>query len=268
MQAKLEEAGVDIMLGNDAAVQASIDGLIANFADNPELPETLYMIAHKYYTQARVKGSESGGRPDKEDLRKSIAVRERIIQELPVSKITPKAYYTVAICYSQELGEYAKGIAYYQTVVDNWPHYKYAWHAQYFVGMYTRRLKESGLMEAAEADPLIEKAYKAVVENYTHSKSAATAAMELAEIYSRKGLFAKSAEYYEFYLDKKISQGARGMALNRAYTLAQRIEKEEGELDIAAGWYNLVLAFVHEGDPVAEKATAGLARTLKAMEEE
>jgi TolA-binding protein len=266
MQAKIEEAGVEILLGNDAAVHAIIDGLIADFADNPELPEAVFKIGHKYYTQARLKGIESGGSPEKEDLRKAIAVWERIIQELPASKTTPEAYYAAAVCYGQELGEYAKGIAYFQAIVDNWPHYKYAWHAQYFVGMYTVRLKGSGLMEAAEADSLIEKAYKAVVENYPHSESAPSAALELAEIYSDKSLFAKSAEYYEFYLGKEKSECACGRALNSAYNLAQRAEKEEGGLDTAAGLYNLVLAFVDEGDPLAEKATAGLARTLKAME--
>jgi outer membrane protein assembly factor BamD (BamD/ComL family) len=268
MQAKAGVAEMDILLGNDEVVHVIIDGLIADFAENPELPEAVFKIGHKYYTQARVKGIESGGSPEKEDLRKAIAVWERIIQELPASKTTPEAHYTAAVCYSQELGEYAKGIAYFQTIVDNWPQYKYAWHAQYFVGMYTERLKESGLMEAAEADPLIEKAYKAVVENYPHSESAPSAALELAEIYSDKSLFAESERYYEFYLDKEKSECACGRALNSAYNLAQRAEKEEGGLDTAAGLYNLVLAFVDEGDPLAEKATAGLARTLKTMEVE
>jgi outer membrane protein assembly factor BamD (BamD/ComL family) len=148
MQAKIEEAGADLMLGNDEAVQAVIDGLIADFAENPELPETVFKIGHKYYTQARLKGIESGGSPEKEDLRKAIAVWERIIQELPTSKTTPEAHYTAAVCYSQELGEYAKGIAYFQTIVDNWPRYKYAGRARDLVVKYANRLKKS--MEAEE----------------------------------------------------------------------------------------------------------------------
>ena len=52
IQAKAEEAGVDILLGNDAAAQASIDRLIADFNDHPILPQTLFRIGEEYYNKA------------------------------------------------------------------------------------------------------------------------------------------------------------------------------------------------------------------------
>jgi len=130
-------------LGNDEAVHVIIDGLIADFADNSDLPEAVFKIGHKYYTQARVKGIESGESPEEEDLRKAIAVWERIMQELPTSKTTPEAYYVAGVCYAQELGEYAKGIASFQTIVDNWPRYKYAGRARDLAVKYSARLKKT-----------------------------------------------------------------------------------------------------------------------------
>jgi tetratricopeptide (TPR) repeat protein len=52
MQAKAGVAGMEILLGNDAAAQASIDRLIADFHDHPTLPQTLFRIGEEYYNKA------------------------------------------------------------------------------------------------------------------------------------------------------------------------------------------------------------------------
>jgi hypothetical protein len=52
MQAKAAVAGMDILLGNDEAVHASIGRLIADFNDHPGLPQTLFRIGEEYYKKA------------------------------------------------------------------------------------------------------------------------------------------------------------------------------------------------------------------------
>jgi len=252
----------DIAVGQEVGIQDAIDSLISDFNDHPELPKAVFQIGLKYYSRARL---QPLGSQVNEYYRKAIAVWERIIQDLPASDITPRAYYVAAVCYSQELGEFVKGIAYYEAIAENWPDYQYAWHAQYFVGMYYSRLKASGAMAASEADPLIEKAYKGVVEKYPDSESAAPAALKLAKMSSEKGLLPDAAKYYEFYLEKEKSQRARSSALNTVYSLGRRAEKE-GALDTAVQFYGLVIGFEDSGDPLVEKAKAGLVRSLTATE--
>ena len=127
---------------------------------------------------------------------------ERIINELPVSSWTPRIYYGSAVVYSQELGQYAEGIEYYQHIVDNWPEYEFAWHAQYFVGMCYERLLRGGGIEESQANPLIEQAYTAVVENYADSKSAPHAARNLGRINFNKKQWGGAAYYFELFLQK------------------------------------------------------------------
>jgi tetratricopeptide (TPR) repeat protein len=127
-------------------------------------------------------------------------VWERITQQLPPSITTPEAYYAAAVVYSQELGEYQKGIDYYQKVVDNWPDYEFAWHAQYFVGKYYEILRDSGIVSESEANSKIEQAYKAVVEKYPDSESAPSAALKLARMNFESGRRVEAVMYYEIFL--------------------------------------------------------------------
>lgn len=154
---------------------------------------------------------------------------ERVIQQLPLSSAyTPRACYTTAVVYSQELGEYQKGIDYYQQVVDNWPDYAFAWHAQFFVGKYYEKLRNSGGIADSEANPKIEQAYISVVEKYPDSKSAPSAALKLGQMNFKKGQWIEAAMYFELYRQKcsDNQQWARVVYdLGRAYENAGAFEE-------------------------------------------
>ena len=258
-------ARVHIRRGDDQAAQTVIDKIIADFNDQPELAQAVCEIGHEYYSRARLQLAEAEEAQVDEYYRKAIAVWERIIQDLPASDITPRAYYVAAVCYSQELGEFVKGIAYYQAIAEHWPDYKYAWHAQYFVGMYYERLRNSGGIAASEADPLIEKAYRGVVEKYPDSESAAPAALSVARMSSEKGLLPDAAKYYEFYLHKETDERARAGALKTVYNLGQRAEKR-GEFDSAARLYAVFIMYAEPGDQLMQNAKAGFEKSVTAAQ--
>jgi len=186
MQAQMAEIVSDINSDDDSNVLAAVDRLIADFKDQPGLSEALWQAGQEYYNKAARKDRGGFEEQARDYYRKAITLREKIIQELPSSDLTPQAYYTAAVIYSQELKEYNKGIEYYQKVVDNWPDYKYAWHAQYFIGMYYEKLRDSGGISASKANPKIEAAYRAVIENYPDSSSAKHAARKLDQMNYKK----------------------------------------------------------------------------------
>ena len=200
MWAKSGIIKLDIYFGNDANVQPDLDQLIADFNDHPDLPEAVLQIGHGYYTKARLRLKDGLEGQAKEYYRKSITVWERITHQLPPSTTTPEAYYVSAVVYSQELGDYQKGIDYYQQVVVNWPDYEFAWHAQFFVGMYYEKLRNSGGIADSEAIPKIEQAYQAVIEKYPDSKSAPSAALKLASMNFESGQKVEAAMYYDLFL--------------------------------------------------------------------
>ena len=100
----------------------------------------------------------------------------------------------------KKMGNYAKTIEYYQEVVDRWPDYQYAWNAQCMIGECYEKLIRQGSLSQAEAEPLIEQAYKLVIENYRDSSLAGRACLKLAEMNLKKGKKLEAAGYYELFL--------------------------------------------------------------------
>jgi TolA-binding protein len=192
-----------IELGNDSAVHAALNSLIVDFSDNPELPPAILVVAEEYYRKARLLANQEGDDGQvAEYYGKAIAVWERIVQELPHSAThTPQAYYCSAVCYGQELSQYQKGIQYYQQIVDNWPKYEYAWHAQYFIGQYYERLRDLGDIPMSEANAKIEQAYKAVIEKYPDCSVASHACLKLGQINFVKGRWSEAAQFFELFLE-------------------------------------------------------------------
>lgn len=190
----------------------------------PGLSEAILQVGHGYYTKARLEEKDGLDEKAKEYYQKAITVWERIITDLPASTGTsPEAYYCSAVVYSQELGDYLKGIDYYQKVVDNWPDYTFAWRAQFFVGMYYEKLRNSGNVPESEVIPKIEQAYQSVIEKYPDSKSVPYAALKLGYLNLKRGQRAEAVMYYELFL------ATADPGDSRIKNVKARLEKLKGE---------------------------------------
>jgi len=172
MWVKTGIARLNIALGNDAAVEKTIDILIADFNDHPELPTAIFILGEEYYNKAfNTKGDPNSpdARPE-EYYRKALAIWERIIKELPPSAAyTPLAYYSVAVCHC-DLGEYEKAINYCRKVVGNWPDCTRASHAQFLIAHCYEKLEKSGRIPTSEAAAQIRQACEKLLANYPDSQ--------------------------------------------------------------------------------------------------
>jgi len=164
----------DIGLGNDANAQAAIDSLIADFNDQPALPEAVFVIGEQYYNDALLKKKEGRDEQAKEYYRKALTVWERIMTDLLPSPITPQAYLFSGECY-RKLSQHQTAIEYYQEVVVNWPDYQFAWHAQFLLARCFERLARLGRIPIAEAAPQIRQACENVFANYPDCLAAGAA---------------------------------------------------------------------------------------------
>jgi TolA-binding protein len=129
-----------IMSGKCDSADEAIDRVIADFAGQPYLADYIRTIGQSYYTKARLTNLSGDIEGGKVFYRKAIEVWERLIREFPDSKVVPNAYYSSAVCYAQELGEYQKGIDYFQKVVQNYPDYEYAKQAQLLAVEYQNKM--------------------------------------------------------------------------------------------------------------------------------
>jgi tetratricopeptide (TPR) repeat protein len=201
MWAKSGIIKLDICLGNDANVQPALDELIADFNDQPALPEAVFVIGEQYYYKAFEDPNKCRRVKSEEYLKKSRDIWEKVVVQCPESKSIglKHAQYFTAVCY-RRLGEYEKALIHYQKVVDNWPDYQYAWSAQSLVGSCYKKLRDLGKLSASEANPKIEQAYKAVLENYPGSAAAPSSSLKLAHLYLELGQNVEAAVYFEIFL--------------------------------------------------------------------
>jgi len=86
------------------------------------------------------------------------------INVFPASSQTPEVCCRAGDCYFK-VGKYEDSIRCFQKVVDNYPKYEHAWHAQFTVGRCYEELRNSGKVEKATADAKVNTAYKQIVEN-------------------------------------------------------------------------------------------------------
>lgn len=149
MWAKMDMAKTDIALGNYAAADKTVDILIADFSDQPELPTAIFILGEQYYNKAFLKERQGDSEQGKEYYRKTLCVWERIITELPPSAMTAQAYYSMAGCY-ESLGEYEKAIEYCETVANTWPNFN-AWRVQFMIARCYEDLEKSGRIGATHA---------------------------------------------------------------------------------------------------------------------
>jgi tetratricopeptide (TPR) repeat protein len=249
MQARLQRIVSDIHSGNHCNVEPAIDKLILDFNHDPALAKALWQIGQEYYNKAVRMDREGLQEQAKEYYRKALAPREKIIQQLPLSDLVPKACFTAAVIYSQELEQYKKGIEYYHKVVDNWPDYKYAYHAQYLIGSYYERLKKSKGM--AQVGAKIEKAYKTVIEKYPDSSSAPQAARRLGKVYLSKERWTDAAYYFQMFVETDNERTPKHVLLSVLLDLGRTYE-EMDEPDMAAETYHTFLQTAQPDHPRAK----------------
>jgi tetratricopeptide (TPR) repeat protein len=165
MWAKMDMAKTDIGLGNDAAVEKTVDILIADFNDHPDLPQAVFRIGEEYYNKAFQYENQDQGEQAKDSFRKAIVISERIIAELPESSFTPQAYILLGECL-RRLDQHQDALECYQKVVSDWPDCDYAWYAYLLIGSIYEQLRDSGDIEGPLAYTQIKAAYERILQDY------------------------------------------------------------------------------------------------------
>jgi TolA-binding protein len=147
------------------------------------------------------------------------------VEQWPQSKSIglKHAQYFTAVCY-RRFGEYEKAITNYQKVVDSWPDYQYAWSAQYLIGSCYEKLKYYNILPESEADPKIEQAYKAVVENYPDSAMVPSAYLKLGYLNLKRGQKIEAVEYFVLFLATARSNDPR---IENVETLLEEFKGED-----------------------------------------
>jgi tetratricopeptide (TPR) repeat protein len=175
LTAQKKLAVLEIKAGDDPKAQAALDSLIADFNDQPDLPEAVFIIAEQYYNKAFFYKKEGLDTEMKDCFQKTLAICERIITELPPNALYPaQAYLLSGECY-RKLAQLQTAIEYYQKVVDDWPDYEKRWYAVFLIGNTYHKLGDSGDVEKSVANDHTQAAYEQVLKEYPDCQAAAAA---------------------------------------------------------------------------------------------
>ena len=154
-----------IISGEYDSAEEAVDKLIADFAGHPDLPKAVMFIGEQCYKQGLAEGKQGLTEQAKIRYGKAAEIWENLQDKFPESSLIPEVCGWTGDCYIK-LGKYEESIRCFQKVVDSYPEYKHAGHAQYMVGRGYEELKNTGVLEESIADTHIKDAYEKVVLNY------------------------------------------------------------------------------------------------------
>jgi tetratricopeptide (TPR) repeat protein len=160
--AQMDLAASYVGLGDDQNAQAEIEKLNSDFAAHPQLNWAKFVVGQQYYT--------------KERYAEAMALWEKVMAEEPQFSDDEfgEAELFMGDCY-QRLGQLGKAVEHYQKVAQDYPDYKYAWHALFLAGHNEQRMKQAGSISASEADAKTRAAYQTLIQQYPDCKAAKAA---------------------------------------------------------------------------------------------
>lgn len=171
-RAKLGIRRVDVMaLMNSAdgkAAEESLNKMIEDFRDNPELPRAVFIIGAKCFLDAKA--------PDYSQ--RAIKTVERVIEELPKTEAMTGVYEEVYCCAGDccfDMNDNIKALSYYKKLAGESPEHRLSAKAQFRIGEVYQKLEESGLMATSEAQTQKRLAYEQLLLRYPNSEYADSA---------------------------------------------------------------------------------------------
>jgi TolA-binding protein len=191
IRAKAKLGQVKIYQGNDRTGEEILQGILADYADSPRVPEAVRLIGEGYFERATARQKKPRGDTDRDesmqelesglsesarqDYSKAVEKWEFVIHELPHNSYDTACAYHLAAGSYRQLGQSEKAIEYFQKVCDSWPTYRFAGHAQLMVALLYRGMVKSGRLTESDVGSKIEDALTSVVRNYPNSPAARAA---------------------------------------------------------------------------------------------
>ena len=166
---------VDVVVNDEAAIEATIAHLKSEFSSTHEPSYVMYSLAKVLHRKALA--ISAGDQYDttkvrvRAYLKQAIAIYENgVIGKTDRADLESEAYRVSARSY-EILEDYDKASKRYQQCVDKYPKDPLSWHIQFKVGRCYENMVKAGQISKSDAEPEIRSAYTQVLEKYPNCKA-------------------------------------------------------------------------------------------------
>jgi tetratricopeptide (TPR) repeat protein len=178
-----------------------LDKFIADFKDNPYAGVCLGRIIYGCYKRAfELKGENQTGKAQQYN-EICAAVWEKITDNNLQIGTENIFLYFYAACNYHQLQSWDKAIETYQKILDIRPDFKYGCGIQAAIGYCYEKIRDSNEVPKEAINPIIEDAYKAVLENYAGCMASKSIAIRLGDMMLEKGDKTNAIVYYRKFLE-------------------------------------------------------------------
>jgi tetratricopeptide (TPR) repeat protein len=162
---------VYVQRGQDGQAETVYQQVLTDYASSPKLAEAVNVMAEGYYDQAEAETSKGVPQQAQQHYQAALAKWQMIVERLPASASTPRAYEFSGECY-RKLNQPQKALECYQAVCRDWPQYEYVWHLRGLIAKLNKSMIKSGQTTEAQAGPLIEGALAEIAAKHADSPAA------------------------------------------------------------------------------------------------
>jgi len=199
-RARAGRAQIWVTQGKDEDVKAEVDAIIADANSLPGADEAVFWIGEDYYNKAQKASGEGNAAAAKAACEKAIAILQTSLDLKSAAPQKCIAYYTTGLCY-RELGDFEKAADAFYVAIEADPGFIYAGSTHWLIADCYEKLKRDGIVDAAEADPIIEREFQTLFDSYPDSRDVAYAAIRLGEINLARGKPVAACVYFNWFLD-------------------------------------------------------------------
>ena len=221
-------AFIHLANGNDEQVLVEYDKLLAEYKGLPMYSHHTYIIPQEYYDMAKAAKRQGHKEVATANYKKAITLWEKVDLKDINAYLGGATLYTLGNS-CNFTRETRKAIEYYERLLKEYPESGYVLGTRFYLPGCARALKRKNPAMADEADVMIEKYLKELIDNHSDSHYYQQSLKKLAVFYFNKKQYAQALERFEQLVEKYPKERKRhsGMMSQCRQQLAETKEDTE-----------------------------------------
>jgi len=148
----------------------AVDKFMSDFSKNADLPRAVLMMGQQVYDQGLLREHQESWGEAREYYEKAVMIWGKLADKMPASSLALTACYRAGNCYFQ-INKFEEARRCFEKIIENNSDNEFTYSAQLMIGRSYEGLKNTGAIDALEADGQIKAAYERVIASHSDSRA-------------------------------------------------------------------------------------------------